>query len=144
MSTSVIQPSTATEPEFSIAQARSLVKDLFEAKAAVYWADFLVSISVGAAGFAAIENRHLPGRLVDLLSQGLGWQTPAGRWTIIAVLFVVHCLAFYRAALFTHELVHLRDDAVRGFRVVWNLLCGIPFLMPSFLYHTHVHHHVRR
>jgi fatty acid desaturase len=33
---------------------------------------------------------------------------------------------------------------VRGFRVAWNLLCGIPFLMPSFLYHTHVHHHVRR
>src|SRR5262249_45675453 len=115
-----------------------------EARPAVYWTDFLLSIGVGAAGFAAIENRDRPGRLVDLLAQTLGWQGPASRWVIVGVLFVVHCLAFYRAALFTHELVHLRADALRGFRVAWNVLCGIPFLMPSFLYHTHVYHHVRR
>src|SRR5437588_10083757 len=116
MNASVIQPPPATQPEFSIAEARSVVKDLFEAKAAIYWTDFLLSIGVGAAGFAAIENRDLPGRLVDLLVRALGWQTPAGRWIVVAVLFVVHCLAFYRAALFTHELVHLREGAVRGFR----------------------------
>ena len=46
--------------------------------------------------------------------------------------------------MFTHELVHLRDKSFRGFRIVWNLLCGIPFLMPSFMYYTHVDHHLRK
>jgi fatty acid desaturase len=46
--------------------------------------------------------------------------------------------------LFTHELVHMRDKTFREFAVVWNLLCGIPFLMPSFMYYTHVDHHMRK
>jgi fatty acid desaturase len=146
MSTSLIEPTIAAPsrsiaPEFSITQARSVVKDLFEPKAAIYWGDFLLSIGVGVTLFAAIENR---GPFFGLICRALHLQTTAGQALVAALLFVVHCLAFYRAALFTHELVHLRDDSVRGFRVVWNLACGIPFLMPSFLYHTHVHHHVRR
>lgn len=141
--------STAVKPapakgEFCVSQARSVVMDLYEPKAAVYWTDFLLSIGVGATGFAAIENRERAGRLVDLICRGLGWQSAVGHWTVVGVLFVVHCLAFYRAALFTHELVHLRENTVRGFSIIWNLLCGIPFLMPSFLYHTHIHHHMRR
>jgi fatty acid desaturase len=27
---------------------------------------------------------------------------------------------------------------------VWNLLCGIPFLIPSFVYYTHIDHHRRK
>ena len=46
--------------------------------------------------------------------------------------------------LFTHELTHLRAGTFRGFRIAWNLLCGIPFLMPSFMYYTHVDHHMRK
>jgi fatty acid desaturase len=129
--------------EFSIGEARSIVKDLFTPSATIYWSDFLFSIGLGAFCFTAVENSYRPGRLVDLICQGLGWAAP-GRWLLIGLLFVVQCLAFYRAALFTHELVHLREGAVRGFRFVWNLFCGIPFLMPSFLYHTHVHHHLRK
>ena len=30
------------------------------------------------------------------------------------------------------------------FRVVWNLLCGIPFLLPSFIYYSHLDHHRRK
>ena len=33
---------------------------------------------------------------------------------------------------------------VKGFRIWWNLLCGIPFLIPSFLYYPHVDHHRRK
>jgi fatty acid desaturase len=46
--------------------------------------------------------------------------------------------------LFNHELVHLRAGTFTAFRVVWNLLCGIPFLMPSFMYYTHIEHHTRK
>ena len=58
--------------------------------------------------------------------------------------FVALRAVFYRAVLFTHELTHLRDKTFRGFRIAWNLLCGIPFLMPIFTYYTHVDHHMRK
>src|SRR5262245_65466223 len=116
MSSSVLLPPPATQTEFSIGQARALVRDLFEPKAIVYWGDFLLSIGLGATGFMAIENRDQAGRLVDLICQALRWQTAAGHWTVVGALFVVHCLAFYRAALFTPELVHIREGAARGFR----------------------------
>src|SRR4029077_10840752 len=31
-----------------------------------------------------------------------------------------------------------------AFRVAWNVLFGIPFFMPSFLYYTHLAHHARK
>ena len=133
----------APAPQFSIRQARGIVGDLFTPKRWIYWTDFLLSIGFGATLFAAVENSHRPGRLVDILCQAAGWDA-TGRYGLIAAMFFVHCLLFYRAALFTHELVHLRRGAVPGFSVIWNLACGIPFLMPSFLYHTHVHHHLRK
>ena len=46
--------------------------------------------------------------------------------------------------LFIHELVHIRDGEFKAFRFVWNLLCGIPFLIPSFVYYTHLDHHRRK
>jgi fatty acid desaturase len=52
-------------------------------------------------------------------------------------------LLFYRAGSFTHELVHLRTGTFRAFHVVWNLFCGIPLLMPSFMYTTHIAHHAK-
>jgi fatty acid desaturase len=50
-------------------------------------------------------------------------------------------MAYYRAVTFTHELVHLRRGSFKWFRVAWNLFCGIPFLLPSFMYYTHLDHH---
>lgn len=128
---------------FSIGHARGIVKDLFKANPWIYWTDFLLSIGVGVWMYMAIGRAAVPGGLIDLITQWLAWGEP-GRWAVIAAFFVVQCLAIYRASLFTHELVHLQQGAVKGFGTGWNLMCGIPFLMPSFLYHTHVHHHRRR
>ncbi|HET6879324.1 MAG TPA: fatty acid desaturase [Pirellulales bacterium] len=115
----------STEAKFSIREARSIVRDLFEPKAAIYWTDFLLSLGIGVACF--FGSRQLP-----LFSpQQL-------------LLALVACLAYYRAALFIHELIHFRDQSFRGFRIVWNLFCGIPFFMPSFLYYTHLAHHARK
>jgi len=137
--------STATKThratdEFSIAETRFLVRDLFEAKPAIYWTDFLLSMGIGAFCFTAL----LRGLFVPRLAGWLGIESAVFLYGCSAALFVIMCLAFYRATLFTHELVHLRDNAVPGFRTAWNLLCGVPFLMPSFLYQTHVHHHMRK
>jgi fatty acid desaturase len=111
---------------FSLTQARHVVKDLFAPNPVVYWTDFLLSMIGGNICFVLVR-RVLPPFSIQ---QG--------------VVFLACALLFYRAVLFTHELVHLRAGTFRAFRVAWNLMCGIPFLMPSFMYYTHVDHHMRK
>jgi fatty acid desaturase len=120
----MIQP--AESSAFSLAQTRHIVKDLFEPNPLVYWADFLVSAIGGLI-------------CLQLVRRGLGTFSLA-----LVVEFIICCLLLYRAVLFTHEMAHLRAGTFRGFRVAWNLLCGIPFLLPSFMYYTHVDHHMRK
>ena len=116
----------SSQANFSIREARTIVGDLFQPKPAIYWTDFLLSMGVGAGCFFAAR------RLAQPLS------------VTQAVLALIACLAYYRGALFIHELIHLRDESFRSFRIAWNVLCGIPFFMPSFLYYTHLAHHARK
>lgn len=109
---------------FSIAQARSAVADLFEPRAWIYWTDFLVTLAVAWASFLAVPR--------------------APWWWLSALAYGVCVLAFYRAALFTHEISHFRQGMLPGFSLVWNVLVGIPFLMPSLTYATHLAHHRRK
>ena len=121
-----------TEVDFSLAESRHIVKDLFSPRPLIYWTDFLLTLSAGAFAYSRVHGGHL-------LQPHQGFQST---WSQ-AVFFFVSCLLFYRAAMFIHELSHLRDGSVRGFSIVWNLLCGIPFLTPSFVYYRHVDHHRR-
>lgn len=105
-----------------VARSRALVGDLFCPKAAIYWADLLGCVSVAYTGFALAQVASLP-------------------WAARATAFFLCGLAFYRAALFIHEIVHLRGGQLRSFRVAWNALVGIPLLIPTFLYYTHLDHH---
>ncbi len=83
----------------------------------------LISAALGYAGIAGAIL--LP-----------GWQAWAAG--LIAVF------ALYRATLFIHELTHIHRTALPGFRFVWNLIVGIPVLMPSFMYEgVHTLHHAR-
>jgi len=104
--------------------AVDLTRDLNDARPAIYWPDFLVSAIVGYAGLAGAILSH------DILF-ALG-------------AAVVAVLALYRASSFIHELTHIRSGALPGFRLGWNLLVGIPLLIPSFLYEgVHTLHHAR-
>ncbi len=111
---------------FSIGQARHIVKDLFTPRPVIYWADFLLSTIGGMICFSLVR------RVLEPFSLAQG------------VVFLICCLLFYRAVLFTHELTHMRAGTFRNFRIAWNLLCGIPLLMPSFMYYTHIDHHMRK
>ncbi|MDA7980902.1 MAG: fatty acid desaturase [Pirellulales bacterium] len=144
--TSVERTQSAHTQAFSIGEARRIVKDLFRPSPWAYWPDFLFSIIVGSFCFMAFNRAILIGeaKIVTLIADAVGYHATWFTGILTGLLFVGAVLLFYRAALFTHELVHLKDKALPGFRVVWNVLCGIPFLMPSFLYHTHVHHHIRK
>jgi fatty acid desaturase len=115
---------TDDSPSFSMAAARHIVRDLFTPSAVIYWVDFLLSWSIALGCFALVRRFPL-----------FSWQQ--------ILLFLASSVLIYRAALFIHEIVHLRTGTFRAFRFVWNMLCGIPFLVPSFLYYTHLDHHRR-
>lgn len=125
-------PSATAKKHFSFSQARALIADLTQPKPAIYWIDFLLTIITGHAFFFSIvySLRNL--------------ERTAAVWAWVAFAYVGVIFLFMRATMFIHELVHLQRDTMRAFRVVWNLLCGIPFLLPSFLYYPHVDHHRRK
>ncbi len=104
--------------------ARDLTKDIADAKPSVYWPDMLLSAGVGYAAMAgAILVPSVP------LAIALG---------------LISALALYRALLFIHELTHIHRNALPGFRLAWNVLVGIPMLVPSYMYEgVHTIHHKR-
>jgi len=114
-----------SDRELPLREAQSLVRGLMTPDPRIYWADFLFHVSLGwGAFFAALQS-----------PAGSLWQLGGG---LIAVL------SLYRAVIFIHELAHLRKGRFRIFRFVWNLLCGIPLLVPSFTYDgVHNEHHRR-
>ena len=62
-------------------------------------------------------------------------------WQMFSALLVCIC-AFYRGLCFLHEISHIRAGILRGFEVAWNMIFGIPLLLPSFMYvGVHQHHH---
>ena len=104
--------------------ARDMTKDLGTARAAIYWPDMILSAALGYAGVAGA-----------ILASGVALKLAFG---------LVGALAFYRALMFIHELTHIHRDALPGFRLGWNLLVGIPLLVPSFMYeNVHTLHHKR-
>ncbi len=128
-------PPLATEEqfgEFSLSEARTIVGDFFTPNPWIYWTDFLLSWSVGVAAFAITAAPQV-------VTTDAAWH-----WPIRIVCFVVASLLYYRCALFIHELMHIRANEFTAFRFVWNMLCGIPFLVPSFVYYTHIDHHRRK
>ena len=128
-----IMSAPATGPSFSLAQARALVRDLFAHDERIYWLDFLATMLIGysfAGATRLLYEIHLQPLELRLLLQ--------------ACTFSVQCVCFFRGVMFVHEIVHLPDRKFRAFRTAWNLLCGIPFLLPSFTYYTHLDHHRRQ
>ena len=117
------RPASA-EPAWLL-QARELVADLYQRSPAVYWSDFLLSIA-GAWGLAAVYFLARPWSSVQIAA------------------FLLSAVLFYRAGTFIHELVHLPRQETTWFGRVWNLLQGIPLLMPWIFYRNHVDHHNAR
>jgi fatty acid desaturase len=105
--------------------AANLTRDLNVPDARIYWADLGASALVG---YAALLVAMTAGSTMPAIAAGL-----------IAVL------ALYRAGSFIHELTHIKKGAVRGFRAAWNMIIGVPLLVPSFLYEgVHNQHHAKR
>ena len=104
--------------------AAELTRDYSVANPRIYWPDMLGSAVIGwVAMVGAIVTENV---------------------AIAVACGVVAMLALYRAASFIHELTHIRKGALPGFRFGWNLIVGIPLMIPSFLYEgVHTQHHAR-
>lgn len=104
--------------------AVDLTRDIAVARPEIYWPDMLVSAALGYAALAGailLENSVLA-----------------------ALSGVVSALALYRALLFIHELTHIHKTALPGFRFAWNVIVGIPMMIPSLMYEgVHTLHHAR-
>ncbi|HWU96498.1 MAG TPA: fatty acid desaturase [Sphingomonas sp.] len=104
--------------------AAELTRDLHAPNPRIYWTDMLLSAGIGYAALAAIIF--------------------APTTALALVAGVVAVLALYRASLFIHELTHVKHSQLPFFRLGWNLLLGIPLLIPSFTYEgVHNLHHAR-
>ena len=103
--------------------AAEVTRDINTPNPLIYWTDLLVSAAIGY-GALAVAMTAAPG------------------WAMLAALVAV--LALYRAGSFIHEVSHIRHASLPGFRLGWNLVAGIPLLVPSFMYEgVHNLHHTR-
>src|SRR5690606_19878397 len=109
-------------PQFSIPEARRLLNDLFAHRPAIYWTDFLVSLTIGYSCAAVYLNAPL-GSPQQIVCMGIA------------------IFALFRVGSFIHEIVHFGRNEMRAFTVAWDLLAGVPMLMPSFFYGNHIDHH---
>ncbi|MES2137524.1 MAG: fatty acid desaturase [Pseudomonadota bacterium] len=117
-------PARANDDSAMLKAAANLTRDLNAPNTAVYWADMLGSAALGYAGLVAA-------------------MVVRPTWLAVAAA-IVAVLALYRAGSFIHELTHIKKGAVKGFRFAWNLVVGVPLLIPSFMYEgVHNQHHAK-
>jgi fatty acid desaturase len=104
-----------------LATAKATVRDLATPSPLVYLADLLLTLTVGyGCALVFLDSRIL--------------------W-LRALCYPVAVFAIFRASSFIHAIVHLRGKRMSWFQVLWDLLCGIPILFPSFAYVHHLDHH---
>ncbi len=122
----LVQPASASIPDdmAMLRAASELTRDLNPPKPWVYWSDMITSAVVGYGGMILAVN--------------------AATTAVAVAAAIVSVFALYRAGSFIHELTHIKHSSVRGFRLGWNLLVGVPLLVPSFMYEgVHTLHHAR-
>lgn len=108
-----------------VRQVSELVADLQQRSPAIYWADFLLSTAAAWALTAVY------------------FTAPA--WSALQIAtFIGASILFFRAGTFIHEIIHFPRREMLWFRRAWNLLIGIPLLMPWIFYRNHLDHHSAR
>ncbi len=113
----------AAEPgPAEIVAAHRLVRDLFITRPWCYWRELLVT---GVGAWVAM--------LVLIVSDS--------PW-VMAIAGVASVLLWYRGVAMMHELTHQRHHDLRGFHLAWNVIFGVPWVVPSVMYEgVHADHH---
>ena len=120
----VSSPAKARDDKAMLRAAADVTRDLNRPVARIYWTDFLASAAIGYAA--------------------LGLAATTANALVMLVAGLVSILALFRAGSFIHELTHIKKGDLAGFKLAWNLIAGIPLLIPSFLYEgIHNLHHAK-
>lgn len=108
---------------YSQASYIKLTRPFMVRRMGIYWADFLSSYAALIGGAAL-------------------WLFAAGPLSIVGLLAGIY--AAYRCGSFMHEIVHFnrKKPEEMAFKHAWNMLFGIPIMSPSFLYDSHLEHHM--
>jgi fatty acid desaturase len=124
----VTRPVAGLDTREAEQEAKRLVSDLHAPRPAIYWIDLLLTALVGWTAFVATIALDPP-----------SWQPFP--WSML-LAYAIAVVALYRGLCFMHEISHMRQSALQGFETTWNVLFGVPMLMPSFVYvGVHQNHH---
>ena len=108
--------------------ARSAIKespvDFFEIDAKKYWFDFLLCVACAYASLTVFLTC-----------------TMAGHPLLKLAAFPFSIFWLYRCSSMVHEVSHLHEKQLVGFKVAWNVLLGIPVLFPSTFFTAHHRDH---
>ena len=102
--------------------SKAVCSDLFKPNAAIFWVDFIGSVVTAYVAASVF--------LASNLASVVGWTA-----------FAIAVVAMYRASMFIHEIVHFRKKEMLGFRRFWNFFAGVPMMVPTSTYQSHLHHH---
>lgn len=106
----------------NLSETKRLVAGLSTPDPRAFWRETLATGAVGWLAFGVGMTSRQP--------------------VVTGLAFVVAVAAMFRATTFLHELAHLRSSQAPGVRLAWNLLWGVPLLVPSWLYERmHGDHH---
>ena len=108
-------------PDSSVSNVHCMVLDLRPHSPRKYWCDLLFCSAV-FWGLLALGTSSL---------------------VYLPITLTVGSLALYRMALFSHEICHFKRGTLPGFTLAWNVLCGVPVLLPSYMLKLHGRHHAR-
>jgi len=105
--------------------ARAICQELFAVRPLIYWVDFILSVTSAYL----LASFYLAMPITSILAWGC---------------FFGAAILIYRASMFIHEIVHLPGGEMKFFRRFWNFFAGVPMMVPSFTYQSHLHHHSTR
>lgn len=115
---------SAADDKAMLRAAADLTRDLNTPDPKIYWTDLIGSAALGYLALA-----------ISMFAT-VAWEA--------VVAGIVAVLALYRAGSFIHEVTHIKHSQLPGFRRAWNLMVGVPLLVPSFLYEgVHNMHHAK-
>jgi fatty acid desaturase len=143
--------SAIKDDSFPIGDARKIVGDLLEPKAWIYWTDFLVVLVITYSCIFFLFSQENGQSVLNVSGENYAKGLPATASELIPAFvftpwgilcYILAGLGLHRLGNFIHEAAHLNGrNSLKRFRIAWNILFGIPAMMPSYFFEFHMEHH---
>jgi len=128
---------------FPIGDARKIVADLLKPKAWIYWTDTLITLTITYSCILFVFHQETAMGYAKGMPTDSAQYIPAFLFSWQAILcYVVAGFGLHRVTNMIHEVAHLNaTSSLKSFRIAWNLLVGVPAMLPSYFFEYHMDHH---